>query len=220
MQNQNEWCELHKDKRHQPKYPSDDVVTFVFKNFSRGGTILDLGCGAGRHIKFLAENGYNAYGCDYSQNGIIATKSLLDENSLTANLEVASISDLPYSDNFFDGLICYGVLYYNTKETIQKAANEIYRVLKPASKAYVVIRNLDDYRYKDSIKDGKYQVTINESDQSRSAFKENGMPMYFFDKDEVKRIFSKFKNIEINRILRSHENDSFADDDYAITLTK
>ncbi|ANE36448.1 SAM-dependent methyltransferase [Campylobacter iguaniorum] len=220
MQNQKEWCELHKEKRHQPKYPSDDVVTFVFRNFTRGGTILDLGCGAGRHVKFLAEAGYNAYGCDYSSNGIIATKSLLDENSLNANLEVASVSDLPYSDNFFDGLICYGVLYYNSKEIIQKAADEIRRVLKPEAKAYVVVRNLNDYRYEKSIKQDRYQVIINESDSAKSAFKENGMPMYFFDKDEVKRLFYKFSKIEINRILKSHENDSFADDDYMITLVK
>lgn len=218
--NQEQWINLHKQKRHQPRYPHQLVVSFVLRTFKQGGAILDLGCGAGRHLKFLAENGFEAYGCDYSSSGIQASQELLASANLKANFEIASVDNLPYDDEFFDGLICFGVLYYNDKQSIQKAASEIFRVLKKGSKALILVRNLEDYRYEKAKKLSKYEVIIQENDEKRSAFKENDMPMYFFDKDEVKRVFAHFKNLEINRIRTSFDNDSYADDDFVIICEK
>lgn len=218
--NQEQWINLHKQKRHQPRYPHQLVVSFVLRTFKQGGAILDLGCGAGRHLKFLAENGFGAYGCDYSSSGIKASQELLASANLKANFEIASVDNLPYDDEFFDGLICFGVLYYNDKQSIQKAAGEIFRVLKKGSKALILVRNLEDYRYEKAKKLSKYEVIIQENDEKRSAFKENDMPMYFFDKDEVKRVFYHFKNLEINRIRTSFDNDSYADDDFVIICEK
>lgn len=218
--NQEQWINLHKQKRHQPRYPHQLVVSFVLRTFKQGGAILDLGCGAGRHLKFLAENGFEAYGCDYSSSGIQASQELLASANLKANFEIASVDNLPYDDEFFDGLICFGVLYYNDKQSIQKAAGEIFRVLKKGSKALILVRNLEDYRYEKAKKLSKYEVIIQENDEKRSAFKENDMPMYFFDKDEVKRVFAHFKNLEINRIRTSFDNDSYADDDFVIICEK
>lgn len=218
--NQEQWINLHKQKRHQPRYPHQLVVSFVLRTFKQGGAILDLGCGAGRHLKFLAENGFEAYGCDYSSSGIKASQELLASANLKANFEIASVDNLPYDDEFFDGLICFGVLYYNDKQSIQKAAGEIFRVLKKGSKALILVRNLEDYRYEKAKKLSKYEVIIQENDEKRSAFKENDMLMYFFDKDEVKRVFYHFKNLEINRIRTSFDNDSYADDDFVIICEK
>ena len=218
--NQEQWINLHKQKRHQPRYPHQLVVSFVLRTFKQGGAILDLGCGAGRHLKFLAENGFEAYGCDYSSSGIKASQELLASANLKANFEIASVDNLPYDDEFFDGLICFGVLYYNDKQSIQKAAGEIFRVLKKGSKALILVRSLEDYRYEKAKKLSKYEVIIQENDEKRSAFKENDMPMYFFDKDEVKRVFYHFKNLEINRIRTSFDNDSYADDDFVIICEK
>lgn len=218
--NQEQWINLHKQKRHQPRYPHQLVVSFALRTFKQGGAILDLGCGAGRHLKFLAENGFEAYGCDYSSSGIKASQELLASANLKANFEIASVDNLPYDDEFFDGLICFGVLYYNDKQSIQKAASEIFRVLKKGSKALILVRNLEDYRYEKAKKLSKYEVIIQENDEKRSAFKENDMPMYFFDKDEVKRVFAHFKNLEINRIRTSFDNDSYADDDFVIICEK
>ncbi|MBZ7970795.1 class I SAM-dependent methyltransferase [Campylobacter sp. RM3125] len=220
MNTQEKWHEMHSQKRHQPRYPSSDLVAFVLKNFKTNDQILDLGCGGGRHVKFLAENDFIAYGVDYSKNGIKATQELLDLYKLKAELKIASVDDIPYEDEKFDGVICYGVLYYNPIELIEKAAKEIHRVLKKDGVAYIVVRNTKDYRYLNNEKISKYEVLVNENDISKSAFKENGMKMYFFDKDEVKRVFSNFRQIEINSIKISYINDSFADENFIVILRK
>ncbi|WP_257906456.1 SAM-dependent methyltransferase [Campylobacter lari] len=221
MNNQEKWTRLHGNSKHQPIYPHDIYIKCVFKNFKKESKILDLGCGAGRHVKFLAENNYNAYGCDYSDDGVSCTKELLNQYNLKAQVELANVSDLPYEDEFFDGILCWGVLYYNNKETIEKAAYEIYRVLKQYGKAFILTRNLNDYRYKNGIKSSdKYSITIQENNPKRSAYAENGMNMYFFDDKEVKRIFSMFNHIEINTLEIYHENNSICDSDYMIFLEK
>ncbi|MBZ7931999.1 class I SAM-dependent methyltransferase [Campylobacter sp. RM12910] len=220
MNTQEKWHEMHSLKRHQPRYPGSDLVAFVLKNFKKNDQILDLGCGGGRHVKFLAENDFIAYGIDYSKNGIKATQELLDLYKLKAELKIASVDDIPYEDEKFDGVICYGVLYYNPIELIEKAAKEIHRVLKKDGVAYIVVRNTKDYRYLNNEKISKYEVLVNENDISKSAFKENGMKMYFFDKDEVKRVFSNFNIKEINRIESSYQNDSIYDSHYCIVLKK
>ncbi|MBZ7963371.1 class I SAM-dependent methyltransferase [Campylobacter sp. W0049] len=220
MNTQEKWHEMHSQKRHQPRYPSSDLVAFVLKNFKTNDQILDLGCGGGRHVKFLAENDFIAYGVDYSKNGIKATRELLDLHKLKAELKIASVDDIPYEDEKFDGVICYGVLLYNSKEVIEKAAKEIHRVLKKDGVAYIVVRSTKDYRYVNNEKISKYEVLVNENDISKSAFEENGMKMYFFDKDEVKKIFCMFETYEINHIEISLEDGFICNHSYIVILKK
>ncbi|MCV3482450.1 class I SAM-dependent methyltransferase [Campylobacter sp. CNRCH_2014_0184h] len=221
MNNQEKWSQLHGDSKHHPIYPHEMYVKCVFKNFKKGSKILDLGCGAGRHVKFLAENNYITYGCDYSNNGVAYTKKLLNHYGLTAQVELASVNKLPYENEIFDGILCWGVLYYNDQQIIEKAAQEIYRVLKKEGKAFILTRNLNDYRYKYGIKsENKYRIIIQENNPKRSAYAENGMNMYFFDEEEVKRVFSMFKNIEINTLEVYHENNTICDSDYVVVLEK
>ena len=219
MQNQKEWLNLHANIKHQPKYPSSDVVSFVFKNFKKGSTILDLGCGAGRHLKFLAENGFECYGVDYSENGVKASELLLLEHKLKANLQVASAHKLPFESDFFDGILCYGILLYNPKEVIEEAIKEMYRVLKKGSKVYLHLRGTEDYRFVNGEKLNEYEAIVKETNPNRPAYGENGMKMYFVDEKEIKRMFVDFK-ITINHHKLYFDNYASNDDNFFIILEK
>lgn len=219
MQNQKEWLNLHANIKHQPKYPSSDVVSFVFKNFKKGSTILDLGCGAGRHLKFLAENGFECYGVDYSENGVKASELLLLEHKLKANLQVASAHKLPFESEFFDGILCYGILLYNPKELIEEAIKEMYRVLKKGSKVYLHLRGTEDYRFVNGEKLNEYEAIVKETNPNRPAYGENGMKMYFVDEKEIKRMFADFK-ITINHHKLYFDNYAYNDDNFFIILEK
>ena len=68
------WEKLHRQARFRPRYPHEQVVTWVFRNFDRDATppsrILDLGCGGGRHSIFLASEGFDTWSCDLSSVGL------------------------------------------------------------------------------------------------------------------------------------------------------
>ena len=59
----NLWTQAHKKSRFRIKYPSESVVRFINSSFYKDRSkkkILDIGCGAGRHVKFLSENKFSA----------------------------------------------------------------------------------------------------------------------------------------------------------------
>ncbi|EDS76685.1 putative methyltransferase type 11 [Clostridium botulinum C str. Eklund] len=219
---QNKWEKLHEQSRFRPKYPSEEIVQFIFRNFKRDGKekVLDLGCGAGRHVYFMANEGIDVYGCDISREGINYTQELLKRNNLSASLNVASIDKLPYEDNFFDGLISCGVLYYCKIEQIKKAILEIHRVLKEGSKGLIIVRNTNDYRFKNGEEIEKNTFMINEDDFTKCAFNENGMIMHFFQRDELVDLFSKFTEVSIDEITHTHSNGKYMDSNYEIIVEK
>lgn len=221
-----EWNEMHKIKKFRPKYPSEQVVQYIFRNFRRDGTekVLDMGCGAGRHTVFMADENIIPYGIDYSESGTFYTREALINKGYTQyadNIKVADVTDLPFPDEFFDGLISYGVLYYLNIEAIRKAISEIRRVLSAGGAAFVVVRSTDDYRAKYGLKTEEHNtLIINENDETKCASNENGMLMHFFDRDELAELFSGFKNVKIDMIEETHDNGSFRDSNYVISIEK
>ena len=193
MRNQKKWNEMHNQKRFRPKYPEDDVVRWLFSNYAEAKNcrILDDGCGAGRHIMLLADNGFEPYGVDYSENGIKYTKELLDQNGYqhyTDNLIQCSCESLPYETDFFDGVISFGVLSYLSAEGVKNSIDEIHRVLKKSGKTIVVLRNKDDYRYKGE------NTEIDIHNTELSGYQENGMQQHFVTKEELIELFHDFLN--------------------------
>ncbi|MDD5290961.1 MAG: methyltransferase domain-containing protein [Patescibacteria group bacterium] len=88
--------------------------------------VLDIGCGPGVFSKILARQGFKIYGVDFSP-GVIKVAERKSEN-LNINYQVASIYNLPFTDNYFDKIICLGVL--QTVEDHETAISEMRRVLK------------------------------------------------------------------------------------------
>lgn len=220
--NKSLWENLHKQNRFRPKYPSEMVVQFVFRNFNRDGKtkVLDLGCGAGRHVYFMANENIDTYGTDISKDGIEYTEGILKQYGLSADLKVASVDNIPYKDNYFDGIVCYGVLYYCDINEINASAKEIFRVLKPNGKALIVVRNTDDYRYSKGKEIEKNTFLLEEENKEKCAFNENGMKMHFFNKIEIEEIFKEFSKIEIDEIIETHESGKYKDSNFIINLTK
>lgn len=226
MDNKAAWNDLHKEKRHRPKYPSEVVVQYLFRNFKRDGQerVADLGCGAGRHIMLLAKEGIIPYGVDYSDEGVAYTRSLLKEHGFSAyadNVEASSLVCLPYESDFLDGIICYGVFCYLSYEDLKRAVSEIKRVMKKGGKGLIIDRNLDDYRRTGAKEtDEKNTFVVVEQDASKCASKENGMRMHFLTKEEIKELFSDFSKVAVDQITETHQDGAFCDSNYVISITK
>lgn len=195
------WTNLHKESRYRPKYPSETVVQYVFRNFERCGSekVLDLGCGAGRHIFFMAAEGIIPYGLDYSSEGVTYTQNMLQEQGI--------------------GKICYGALYYLCYKDIERTICEMERVLKPGGKFMCVVRSTDDYRcQEENCKETEEPNTfyIEVEDKSKCAHSENGMILHFFTEQEITTLFKNFVEISIDKITESHNNGKFSDSNYII----
>ena len=63
--------------------------------------LWDLGCGIGRHLKFLHDYGFDVYGIDISDVAIRFTREWLDSVGVNAkNFVVGNTNDMPWEDGF------------------------------------------------------------------------------------------------------------------------
>jgi len=170
-------------------------ITELFKerNVRR---VLDLGCGAGRHLVYLAQKGFDAYGIDISREAIKKAKLRLNKLGFSANLKVGSMASLPYRDNFFDALISTTTIHHGMIQQIKKTIREIERVMKPAGLIFITVPK---NRSKKKIpKERLFGIKF----IAPRAFiilggEEKGLPHYQFNKDLLRKNFKNFKIIKL-----------------------
>ncbi len=109
-----------------------------------GETVLDLGCGEGRHsILAYLEAPITVVGLDLSSPDLATTKQRFSEfedaqdNTRSLNLIQGSGLTLPFADHRFDVVICSEVLEHIPE--FERVLAEIRRVLKPGGRISVSV---------------------------------------------------------------------------------
>lgn len=96
----------------------------------RGGKVFDFGCGAGAHLKYFAEQGYEPFGCDTSVTAIEAARRALPMWS--ANLKVTPVNaDLPalFGTGGFQLFMSNQVLYFLDDAGIAAVVAQAHRMV-------------------------------------------------------------------------------------------
>ncbi len=141
------------DERHYHgwtnRWPFESVVAFVMRNFGESVhrshvRILDLGCGSGHHLRFLAEEGFDYYGVDASSAVVSRTSTFLREMRFDGSRVFKSeFSVLPFGEGMFDAVIDRGSLVCNRKSDILRILPEVRRVLKTGGLLYSTMLHTD-----------------------------------------------------------------------------
>ena len=104
--------------------------------------ILDAGCGPGEMVLELSKYNWSVWGIDIAENMIAIAKEKINRDSDKSgriHLSIGDIEKLEFSDNFFDLIICAGVVEYLDDD--RKWLKEIVRVLKPGGVLIINITN-------------------------------------------------------------------------------
>lgn len=141
MKNFNPIWEKIFSHRNPSYYPFDNVVSFVFRNYPKDKpkseiNILEVGCGGGNNMLFLAREGFNAFGIDGSSQALDIAKKRFREAGLSATFINGDFTDLPFEDGFFDIVIDRCSIVCVNKINGQKAINQVHRVLLPKGKFF------------------------------------------------------------------------------------
>jgi SAM-dependent methyltransferase len=88
--------------------------------------ILDLGCGAGRDLKYFAERGYRVVGVDYSR----ALVEIARRHS-GQPVELMDFRSLDFPEDTFDAVWAIASLLHLARADIDQVLGQIRRVLKP-----------------------------------------------------------------------------------------
>ncbi len=119
---------------HLNKYPFDNVVTFIFRNFPRNKPrneirILEIGSGAGNNLWFAAREGFSVTGIDGSKSAIDFAKKRFEEEGLKGDFLIGDFTNLPLDDSYFDIVIDRGSIVCVDLEAGKKAIQEAHRTL-------------------------------------------------------------------------------------------
>ena len=114
--------------RQQPDWP------LIQQYIPKGSRVLEAGCGLAKWVWCLQDQGYEAYGIDFSQAAV--AKSL--ERWPDLRLELGRIQEMPYEDGFFDGIVSFGAIEHDEAGP-QAMLAEMHRVLRPEGVLYCTV---------------------------------------------------------------------------------
>ncbi|MBU1086349.1 MAG: class I SAM-dependent methyltransferase [Candidatus Omnitrophica bacterium] len=109
------------------------------------GKVLEVGCGEGLLLLKLAglKPKLDIYGIDIWNDILVRAQIKLDKNNIqNVKLTQADAAKLPFSDDFFDRVICINVFFnLPREEMVLQTIKEISRVVRRNAKIIVDIRN-------------------------------------------------------------------------------
>lgn len=97
---------------------------------------IDLGCGTGANVVYLAKQGFESHGVDFSEVAIAKARRRAEEAGVEANLVVGDLT-APSIDGIegpYDFLIDFGTLDDLRGEAREKMAATITRLSRPGSR--------------------------------------------------------------------------------------
>jgi ubiquinone/menaquinone biosynthesis C-methylase UbiE len=133
------WAETADSKKLKYEYLRSaqlDLISIL--NVRKGMTFLDIGCGTGwaiGQVARLTDFKGSFYGVDLSEKMIGKAKENFREQP-DFHFIIANSESIPLNDNFFDIIICTNSFHHYLHP--DRAMSEIFRLLKPAGKIYIL----------------------------------------------------------------------------------
>jgi ubiquinone/menaquinone biosynthesis C-methylase UbiE len=181
-----QWNQILREENYSSEEPDDFVVRFVCPLQRRNIRILDLGCGAGRHVVYAAAEGFAVYGVDTSEMGLKMTRGRLRNRNLHGHLVKCSMMFLPFVESCFDIVVCTRAIYHQKLGYIQNTVHEIHRVLMENGVVLVDFLSKRTYSYGKGSK-----IEDNTFMECRGT--EKDVIHHFADKKELKKLFENFR---------------------------
>jgi SAM-dependent methyltransferase len=206
------WSEIYNSGRNNLSYPNENLVRYIYHLFSGKDVtkmkLLDYGFGSGNNLKYLFDFGFDIYGVEVSESAKqIALAKLgggFDSNRLfLMNIETI----LPFQRGYFDVVIAWQVLYYNSFESLVRVLKTINGLLKPGGVFISTMPRMQDISVTNSLPLNNYEREMNGNMGNQSGSIVLALPT----EEDIHRVFNEFVKrkigyfeTKINDIVASH----------------
>jgi SAM-dependent methyltransferase len=177
--------------------PDKTVVEWADR-LPRGAFIFDLGCGAGRHVTYLGQRGFRVAGSDIAPSGIRRAAAACNELGIAFDGRVCDMTQSPWPDATFDAALSTATIHHARRADIQRAIDEVWRVLKPGGRFLVNFLSTAtaDYAYlrgevaAGNIREVEPDTFLDERPESEDG--DGFLPHHFCDEAGVRDLLRRF----------------------------
>lgn len=143
----------------------------------RSSRILELGCGDGKTISSLVQDGYSVTAVDISSHAAVLCRNTCPGPD-PARILIADIQKTPFCNESFDVVISSHVTGHLSPEGRRLLAGEVLRLLTPGGTLYFRDFSVGDFRF------GQGEQT-----EEGTFIRKNGISTHYFTDDEVRALF-------------------------------
>jgi len=179
-----DWNQLFHNPAKVIREPDPLALEFA-RAVPPGARVLDLGCGAGRHLVNLAGAGFEVHGTDVAPQGLAVARQWLEMEGLSARLSLSDMTRQPYPEEFFDGILSLGVMNHAVLADTFAAVAEARRLLKPGAPFFFTLIGVEDVRRGEG-----EEIEPNTFVHHQGL--EAGVPHHYFSRDEILQLAAPF----------------------------
>ena len=147
-------------------------------------TLLDRGCGPGRHAMFFARNGFRVTALDRSPEALAYLRAWAAKEQLPVTTVQGDIFTLLFPDNSFDCVIDYHASFHTDTTGYLQGIRELRRVLRPGGEVYLTVKSKSDVQFREAVEaDHLDRFTLHHPD---------GAPHFYAAESELTELFPGF----------------------------
>ena len=169
-------------------------------------SLLDLGCGLGRHSVFFARCGFRVTAVDISDYALSYLKKLSKEAGTDIACRKADMGSLPFADNAFDCIFAMHSAGHADTEGMKRIISEIRRVLKPEGSIFLTLCSKQTWTFAES-----GLPKYDENTVIKNEGVEQGVPHFFADSKDIQELFADFELIKVRHIDDCYDENSRRD---------
>jgi cyclopropane fatty-acyl-phospholipid synthase-like methyltransferase len=152
--------------------------------------ILVPGFGYGRNAQIFRDNGINVTGIEISQTAIDMAHKHYGNDMI---IHHGSVTDMPFDQQVFDGIFCYGLIYLLDSSERKKLIQDCYNQLSDNGYMVftVITKAAHTYGKGTLISKDRYEMF-------------GGVRIFFYDRESVNEEFKDFGLYEVTEVEESY----------------
>lgn len=184
------------------QWPFSDLVAGVMRELRTQSLplrrVLEVGCGVGNNLWFLATAGFDCAGIDQSPTALALAGQFLGERGCAVELVQGDLSALPWPDQHFDLVVDRAAVTCNTHERIHAILEQVQRVLRPGG----IYLGYTYYGMAHPERVHGREVSYRSYDHFCSGRFAKAGVIAFFEADDLTRLFAGFAQVQVSRVCQ------------------
>lgn len=192
------WEIVKNDFEDKWKTPSQESYYLVHRWHDQGKkSVLDLGCGIGRHSILFREAGFKTYAMDLSENAVERAAEWAKERHLDIDFRVGDMKHLPYDKETMDAVFAYYVISHADTKGVVDILRQIREVLRPNGEAYLTFGSKDSWGWKENWPIVDANTKLRQEDGP-----DNNVPHFYADSKLIFELLQEFDIIDLKQIQK------------------